>query len=145
MAQHTAFRIHVILNQFVFVARKYIIPKKLTYINYKSSYYIKIILIGAHRLCRCKLLGVWCWEADQGAGVHQEFGPVRVWDPGSTALGPGPQLQHLLLQVRQLLEVQPPGQPSRVCPAQHAGLDRHPQRRGRRFPRHLRYVRVSLK
>lgn len=91
-------------------------------------------------LCRWELLGVRCWEADQRAGVHQESGSVGVRDPGGTALGPRLQLQHLLLQVRQLLEVQPPREPTGVrLPAQHAGLERHPQQRGRCFQGHLRY------
>lgn len=78
-------------------------------------------------LSRRELLGVRCWEADPRARVHQEPGPVGVWDPGGAALGPRAWIPHLLVQVRQLLEVQSPAEPSGVCvPTQHEWLDRHP-------------------
>lgn len=91
-------------------------------------------------LRRWELLGVWRREADPGPGVHQDFGFVSVRDPGGHALGPRLHLRHLLLQVGQLLEVQPPPEPRGVgLPAEHAGLERHPQRRGRLFQGRLRY------
>lgn len=93
-----------------------------------------------HHLRRWELLGVWCWEADQRTGVHQEFGPISVRDPGGTALGPRLHLQHLLLQVRQLLEVQSRREPCWVyLPTQHAGLERHPRWCGCHFQGHLWY------
>lgn len=91
-------------------------------------------------LCRWQLLGVWCRAADPGARVHQDFGSVGIGDPGGPTLGPRLHLWHLLLQVGQLLEVQPPPKPCGVClPEKHAGLERHPQRCGRLFQGHLWY------
>lgn len=91
-------------------------------------------------LCRWQLLGVWRRAADPGAGVHQDFGSVGIGDPGGPTLGPRLHLRHLLLQVRQLLEVQPPPKPCGVClPEEHAGLEWHSQRCGRLFQGHLWY------
>lgn len=91
-------------------------------------------------LCRWQLLGVWRRAADPGARVHQDFGSVGIGDPGGPTLGPRLHLRHLLLQVGQLLEVQPPPKPCGVClPKKHAGLEWHPQRCGRLFQGHLWY------
>lgn len=63
---------------------------------------------------RWELLGVWRREANPRARVPQDLGSFGGWDPGSSSLGTGPLLQHLLLQVWQLLEVQPHGEPPGV-------------------------------
>lgn len=91
-------------------------------------------------LCRWQLLGVWRRAADPGARVHQDFGSVGIRDPGGPTLGPRLHLRHLLLQVGQLLEVQPPPKSCGVClPEKHAGLEWHPQQCGRLFQGHLWY------